>query len=107
MPKQANNKAAHTDCNTHHYLLITFILYTMHLCVQFNDFNHALWVAVKCEASGVSEDTPTVAEASEASKATSKVLTIMAYSGYIHHGVSMSSWELIRGVNPLSTIRYS
>ncbi len=39
----------------------------MHLSVQFNHFNRAHWVAVRCEASGVSEATPTVAEASEAS----------------------------------------
>ncbi len=36
----------------------------MHLSVEFNNFH---WVAVRCEASGVSEATPTVAEASEAS----------------------------------------
>ncbi len=31
--------------------MVTFIFYTMHLCVQINHFNHALWVAVQCEAS--------------------------------------------------------
>ncbi len=36
----------------------------MPLSVQFNHFNRAHWVAVRCEAS---EATPTVAEASEAS----------------------------------------
>ncbi len=39
----------------------------MHLSVQFNHFNCAHWVAVRCEASGPSEATPAVAEASEAS----------------------------------------
>ncbi len=39
----------------------------MHLSVQFNRFNHAHWVAVRCEASGASEATPAIAEASEAS----------------------------------------
>ncbi len=43
--------------------MVTFIFYAMHLSVQFNHFNHALWVAVRCEAS---EATPTVAIASEA-----------------------------------------
>ncbi len=43
---------------------VTFSFYTMHLSVQFNHFNCAHWVAVRCEAS---EATPTVAEASEAS----------------------------------------
>ncbi len=37
----------------------------MHLIIQFNHFNHALWVAVRCEASGASEATPAVAVASE------------------------------------------
>ncbi len=37
----------------------------MHLSVQFNHFNRALWVAVQCEASGASEATPAVAEASK------------------------------------------
>ncbi len=36
----------------------------MHLRVQFNHFNRAHWVAVRCEASGASEATPAVAEAS-------------------------------------------
>ncbi len=35
--------------------------------VWFNHFNHALLVAVRCEANRASEATPTVAEASEAS----------------------------------------
>ncbi len=39
----------------------------MHLSVQFNHFSCAHWVAVRCEASGASEATPAVAEASEAS----------------------------------------
>ncbi len=39
----------------------------MHLSVQFNHFNRAHWVAVRCEASGASEAMPAVAEASEAS----------------------------------------
>ncbi len=46
--------------------MVTFSFYTMHLSVQFNHFNCAHWVAVRCEASGASEATPTVAEASEA-----------------------------------------
>ncbi len=39
----------------------------MHSSVQFTHFNHAHWIAVQCEASGASEATPAVAEASEAS----------------------------------------
>ncbi len=39
----------------------------MHLSAQFNHFNCAHWVAVRCEASGASKATPAVAEASEAS----------------------------------------
>ncbi len=50
-----------------HVTTVTFIFYTMHLSVQFNHLNHALWVAVQCEAS---EATHAVAEASKASKAT-------------------------------------
>ncbi len=38
-----------------------------HAHVRFNHLNHALLVVVRCEASGVSEATPAVAEASEAS----------------------------------------
>ncbi len=45
----------------------------MHLGVQFNHFNHALWVTVRCEASEV---TPTVAEASEASKANYTIIGV-------------------------------
>ncbi len=44
--------------------MVTFSFYTMHLSVQFNHFNRAHWVAVRCEAS---EATPAVAETSEAS----------------------------------------
>ncbi len=57
--KQAITKAAHilTPITT-----VTFIFYTMYLSAQINHFNHALWVAVRCEAS---EATPAVAEASE------------------------------------------
>ncbi len=51
--------------NTHHYGNLQF--YTMHLSVQFNHFNRAHWVAVRCEASRASDATPAVAEASEAS----------------------------------------
>ncbi len=47
--------------STHHYSNLHF---------QFNHFNHALWVAVRCEVSGAIEATPTVAKASKASKAT-------------------------------------
>ncbi len=54
--------------NTHHYRNLHF--YTMHLSVQFNNFNQALWVAVRCEAS---EAMPAVAEASKAIKATCTV----------------------------------
>ncbi len=39
----------------------------MHLSVQFNHFNRAHWVAIRCEASGASEAMPAAAEASEAS----------------------------------------
>ncbi len=39
----------------------------MQISVQFNHFNCAHWVAVRCEASGASEATPAVVEASEAS----------------------------------------
>ncbi len=45
---------------------VTFIFYTMYLSAQFNYFNHALWVAIWWEASGASEATPAVAEASKA-----------------------------------------
>ncbi len=45
------------------FTTVTFIFYTMYLSAQFNYFNHALWVAARCEAS---EATPIVAEASEA-----------------------------------------
>ncbi len=38
-----------------------------HAHVRFNHFNNALLVAVRCEASGASEATPAVAEASKAS----------------------------------------
>ncbi len=61
-PKQANTKAALLIVNTHHYGNLQF--YTMHLSVQYNHFNRAHWVVVRCEAS---EATPTVAEVSEAS----------------------------------------
>ncbi len=64
LPKQANTKAALLTVNTHHYGNLQLHVYTMHLSVQFNHFNHAHWVAVRCEASGASEATPTVAEAS-------------------------------------------
>ncbi len=47
--------------NTHHYGNLHFL---HHAHVQFNHFNRALWVAVRCEASGASEATPAVAEAS-------------------------------------------
>ncbi len=47
--------------------MVTFSFYTLHLSVQFNHFNRAHWIAVQCEASGASEATPAVAEASEAS----------------------------------------
>ncbi len=47
--------------------MVTFSFYTMHLSVQFNYFKCAHWVAVRCEASGASEATPAVAEASEVS----------------------------------------
>ncbi len=47
--------------------MVTFSFYTMHLSVEFNHFNRAHWIAVRCEASGASEATPAVAEASEAS----------------------------------------
>ncbi len=66
-PKQANTKAAHMIVNTHCYGKPAFSKPCMHLCVHFN---HELWVTVRCEASGVSEATTTVAEVSEASKAT-------------------------------------
>ncbi len=46
--------------------MVTFSFYTMDLSVQFNHFNRTLWVAVRCEASGASEATPAVAEASDA-----------------------------------------
>ncbi len=62
--KQANTKAAHmltpiTTVNLHflHHVLIS---------AQFNHFTHALWVAVRCEASGASEATHTVAVANGA-----------------------------------------
>ncbi len=64
-PKQANTKAALLTVNTHHYGNLQF--YTLHLSVQFNHYNYAHWVAVRCDASGANEATPTVAEASEAS----------------------------------------
>ncbi len=35
-----------------------------HAYVRFNHLNHALLVVVRCEASGASEATPAVAEAS-------------------------------------------
>ncbi len=47
--------------------MVTFSFYTMHSSVQFNHFNRAHWIAVRCEASGASEAMPAVAEASEAS----------------------------------------
>ncbi len=50
--------------NNHHYGNLHFL---HHAHVRFNHFNHALWVAIRCEASGASEATPAVAEASEAS----------------------------------------
>ncbi len=54
--------------NTHHHGNLHFL---HHGCVRFKNFNNALWVAVLCEAS---EATPTVAEASEASRSYELVL---------------------------------
>ncbi len=54
----------------------------MHLSAQFNQFNHALWVAVRCEASGASEAMPAVAEMCKA--------TCTVYQEYISQGVKLS-----------------
>ncbi len=51
------------NVNTHHYGNLQFLHHALK-SVQFNQFNRAHWVAVRCEASGA---TPAVAEASEAS----------------------------------------
>ncbi len=61
-PKQANTKL-HTLTLHIHLCMAMFIFYTMHLTTYFNLFDHAHWVAVRCETS---EATPMVAEVSEA-----------------------------------------
>ncbi len=56
--------------NTHHYGYLHFLHHGKHLSIRFNHFNRPLWVAVRCEASRMSEAMPAVAVASEASEDT-------------------------------------
>ncbi len=62
----------------------------MHLSVQFNHFNCAHWVAVRCEASGASEATPAVAEASGSYLYIGYATTMKRFSGYTLQGRSLS-----------------
>ncbi len=60
--------------------MVTFSFYTMYLNVQFNHFNCAHWVAVRCEAGEV---TPAVAEASKAS------------GSYLYTIIRQVVWEIV------------